>query len=69
VQNRNLKDDSLNSLRAIYTEIIRPLVGDVFDINAALSTDNLFQERFSYDRTQNKGKLDCIYNSMINSFE
>ncbi len=39
-----MRDDSIDPLRAIYTEIIQPLVGDIFDIDAVLSSDEILYD-------------------------
>ncbi|CAF3846657.1 unnamed protein product, partial [Adineta steineri] len=47
-ENHSLKDDSIDPLRAIYTEIIQPLVGDSFDVNAVLSPEELSHDEQFY---------------------
>ncbi|CAF4081087.1 unnamed protein product, partial [Adineta steineri] len=47
-ENHSLKDDSIDPLRAIYTEIIQPLVGDSFDVNAVLSPDEISHDEHFY---------------------
>ena len=43
---------SNNSLRTIYEDILQPLIGNVFDVNAALSlTDNSFNPELIEDQS------------------
>ena len=44
-----MRDDPIDPLRAIYTEIIQPLVGDVFDIDAVLSSEDILNDEQLHD--------------------
>jgi len=44
-----LRDDSIDPLRGIYTEIIQPLVGNFFDVDAVLSSDEIFHDEQFYE--------------------